>query len=132
MHTPQAELPELLEALERPSPLPRTHHAHTPHLRTHTRAHTPQAELPELLEALDGATPAAAVPEALARELDDVQGIGGGAHLRGVRARGEFAGSPLRFARSCAGGLLFTRTHLSAPPLTHATLCTPSRPLDPV
>lgn len=45
-----------------------------------------QAELPELLEALDGATPAAAVPEGLARELEEVQGIGGSAHLRGVRA----------------------------------------------
>jgi hypothetical protein len=43
-----------------------------------------QAEMPELLEALDGAAPAAAVPESLSRELEDVQGIGGSAHLRGV------------------------------------------------
>jgi hypothetical protein len=48
----------------------------------------PQAELPELLEALDGASPASALPEGLARELADVAGIGGVAHLRGVRARG--------------------------------------------
>jgi len=40
--------------------------------------------MPELLEALDGATPAAAVPESLARELEEVQAIGGSSHLRGV------------------------------------------------
>ncbi|GBF91561.1 hypothetical protein Rsub_04301 [Raphidocelis subcapitata] len=43
-----------------------------------------QAELPELLEALDGATPAAAVPEGLKRELEEIQTIGGSSHLRGI------------------------------------------------
>ncbi|GBF94332.1 hypothetical protein Rsub_06954 [Raphidocelis subcapitata] len=45
-----------------------------------------QAELPELLEALDGAAPAAALPEGLARELGEVAGMGGAAHLRGILA----------------------------------------------
>jgi hypothetical protein len=45
-----------------------------------------QAELPDLLEALDGASPAAAVPENVARELADVAAIGGAGHLRGVRS----------------------------------------------
>lgn len=42
-----------------------------------------QNELPELLEALDGAVPAA-VPEALLRDVEEVQSIGGNQHLREV------------------------------------------------
>lgn len=55
-------------------------------IHPHSHRRPPQAELPELLEALDGSSPAAALPDALARELTDVAAMGGATHLRGVGA----------------------------------------------
>ncbi|KAI8477285.1 MAG: programmed cell death protein 6 interacting protein X [Monoraphidium minutum] len=65
-----------------------------------------QAELPELLEALDGASPAASLPDALARELGDAAAIGGAAHLRGILAEiGDLRRSVESDLAACATAL---------------------------
>lgn len=53
------------------------------HDRLHVLCRALQAELPDLLEALDGSS-TASVPEALLRDIDEVNSIGGTQHLREV------------------------------------------------
>lgn len=50
-----------------------------------------QAELPDLLNALDGSS-SAAVPTALLHDVEEVQNIGGVAHLQSVSGQGGGGG----------------------------------------
>lgn len=63
-----------------------------------------QADLPDLLEALDGSA-SASVPEALLRDMEEVNSIGGSQHLKEVRG----------LAWWCGGGVTVLHAGCAAP-----------------
>jgi hypothetical protein len=68
-----------------------------------------QAELPDLLNALDGSS-SAAVPTALLHDVEEVQNIGGVAHLQSVSGQGGGAGKKSGWGQGTkARGLLVGR-----------------------